>query len=289
MRAHPADAVYRDATPDFDGPDWLQRLTRNLLRALRSEPILLVLDNVETQLAAPGGQGTTGAEPGHAVGLTGAEPASADAHCADPAWDQLLASLAAGRAGWPSRLLLTSWRPLAVLPTALACRLPLGPLPAAEAALFLRQHPVLSGWLFSPQPADQARARRVQATSRFHPLLMDRLSGWPLCRVQAGCSTTRWPRWTAQPAMVRCRRCLPPGPELPPSWPPWARRCAELDVEARRSLWLVALTDQPARGAVLQAVWAGEEDEQTQKLRQMQRLLDKLPATLTGWMGLPAA
>ena len=55
------------------------------------------------------------------------------------------------------------------------CRLPLGPLPPLEAAHFLRQHPLLSQWLFSANPDDRQRAHRLLAASRFHPLLMDRL------------------------------------------------------------------------------------------------------------------
>lgn len=50
VKARPADAIYRDASAEFTGPDRLERLTRNLIRALKDEPILLVLDNFETNL-----------------------------------------------------------------------------------------------------------------------------------------------------------------------------------------------------------------------------------------------
>ena len=44
VKARPADAIYRDASADCTGPGRLERLTRNLLRALQDEMILLVLD-----------------------------------------------------------------------------------------------------------------------------------------------------------------------------------------------------------------------------------------------------
>ncbi len=51
VKARPADAIYRDATAEFTGPARLERLTRNLdPRPARTKPILLVLDNFETNL-----------------------------------------------------------------------------------------------------------------------------------------------------------------------------------------------------------------------------------------------
>jgi hypothetical protein len=50
VKARPADAIYRAADADFTGQERLERLTRNLIRALRDEAILLVLDNFETNL-----------------------------------------------------------------------------------------------------------------------------------------------------------------------------------------------------------------------------------------------
>ena len=58
VKSRPADAIYRAADAEFTGPERLDRLTRNLVRALRDEPILLVLDNFETNLKPQ-------AEPGH--------------------------------------------------------------------------------------------------------------------------------------------------------------------------------------------------------------------------------
>lgn len=100
VQARPADAIYRAAEAEFTGAERLERLTRNLVRALRDEPILLVLDNFETNLKPQ-------AEPG-----TAAEPLWA---CQDPAWDRCLTQLAAALVGTPSRVLITCRRPLAAL------------------------------------------------------------------------------------------------------------------------------------------------------------------------------
>ena len=91
VKARPADAIYRDATADFTGQERQERLTRNLIRAPRDEPILLVLDNFETNLK-PQPEPTTSA--GQQVW-----------GCQDPAWDRCLATLATELAGSPSRAL----------------------------------------------------------------------------------------------------------------------------------------------------------------------------------------
>ena len=100
VKAHPADAIHRAADGDFTGQERLDRLTRNLIRALSDEPILLVLDNFETNLKPQAKPGTT------------AEPLWA---CQDPAWDRCLARLATELVGKVSRVLITCRRPLAAL------------------------------------------------------------------------------------------------------------------------------------------------------------------------------
>ena len=47
----------------------------------------------------------------------------------------------------------------------------LGPLPAGEAALYLREHAGLSQMVFSGDAAEKALALRLLNASRFHPLL----------------------------------------------------------------------------------------------------------------------
>ena len=173
VQARPADAIYRAADAEFTGAERLERLTRNLVRALRDEPILLVLDNFETNLKPQ-------AEPG-----TADEPLWA---CQDPAWDRCLTQLATELVGTPSRVLITCRRPLAALAGTACQRVLLGPLPAGEAALYLREHAGLSHMIFSGDAAERALAMRLLQASRFHPLLMDRLArlatGGPALRPQ---------------------------------------------------------------------------------------------------------
>ena len=173
VKSRPADAIYRAADPEFTGPERLDRLARNVVRALRDEPILLVLDNFETNLKPQ-------SEPGNA-----AEPLWA---CRDPAWDRCLSRLATELVGTPSRALITSRRPLAALAGTTYHSVLLGPLPAGEAALYLREHAGLHQMVFSGDGAEKALALRLLNASRFHPLLMDRLArlatGGPALRPQ---------------------------------------------------------------------------------------------------------
>lgn len=157
VQANPADAIHREATAEFTGPERLQRLTRNLLRALKDEPILIVLDNFETNLKA-------------------ADPATTLSACQDKAWDDCLALLANELVGSPSRILITCRRPLAALAEGAAHPVQLGPLPGGEAALYLREQPTLSRMVFGGDGADMELAIRLLSASRFHPLLMDRLA-----------------------------------------------------------------------------------------------------------------
>src|SRR5262249_16192198 len=129
VQARPADAIYRAQEAGFSGPERLERLTRNLIRALRDEPILLVLDNFETNLRPRPERGD------------GDEPVWA---CEDQAWDHCLSQLATALVGTSSRVLLTCRRPLAALVGTACHRVLLGPLPSGEAALYLREHAGLS-------------------------------------------------------------------------------------------------------------------------------------------------
>lgn len=159
VKKHPADAVYRAADAEFTGEQRLERLTRNLIRALRDEAILLVLDNFETNLKAQAEQGSP-----HPLWT-----------CQDPAWDYCLARLATELIGTPSRILLTCRRPLAAL-AKVSCNCILGTLPAGEAALYLREHSGLSKMIFGSDLAERTLALRLLDASRFHPLLMARLA-----------------------------------------------------------------------------------------------------------------
>ncbi len=270
VKARPADAIYRDATAEFTGPARLERLTRNLLRALNDEPILLVLDNFETNLKPQ-------AEPESGTG----QPVWA---CQDPAWDHCLALLARELPGWPSRVLITCRRPIAALADGAAHSVLLGPLPGAEAALFLKEHPVLSRMFFGGDGAEKALACRLLNASRFHPLLMDRLA-------KLAAHAPPRPQLLAALEALEKTKDFAQLPALFATTPGDAKELAYLDdalassldqlirdssPDARRLLWIIAVANQPEQLALVKGVWSGENLEQEQ-LRQIKQTLDRLP------------
>ena len=267
VQARPADAIYRAADAAFTGPQRLERLTRNLLRALRDEAIWLVLDNFETNLKAQAEPGTTAA------------PLWA---CQDPAWDACLRQLATGLADTRSRLLITCRRPLAAL-AGLACHhIQLGPLPAGEAALYLREHAGLRRLLCSDDAAERALAMRLLHASRFHPLLMDRLA-----RLATAGSALR-PQLMQALETLETRHDYAQLPALFATQPGDVQELAYLEnalatsldqlidaasPAARRLLWLIALANEPVALDLLQGVWSGEDGPRQQQLRQIKQLL----------------
>ncbi len=213
IKTRPADAIYREASADFTGTERYDRLMRNLIRALKDEAILLVLDNFETNLkphpqtsvssltvsegygvrassdaaerpsdaALSHGRATDTRERPSDAALshgraTDREPAWA---CQDAVWDRCLARLAEELKGTRSRVLVTCRLPLAALASQQGkgyAPVPLGPLPPGEAALYLREHDGLSRMFFNDDANEKLLAMRLLNASRFHPLLMDRLA-----------------------------------------------------------------------------------------------------------------
>jgi hypothetical protein len=271
VKARPADAIHRAADAEFTGPDRLERLTRNLVRALQDEPILLVLDNFETNLKPQ-------AEPNGVAG----EPLWV---CQDPAWDRCLALLADELAGSPSRVLITCRRPLAALAGAACHRVLLGPLPPGEAALYLREHAGLSRMMFGGDTAERALAMRLLNASRFYPLLMDRLArlatGGPALRAQLmhALDTLETSKDFSQlPALFAAS----PGDAKELAYLNDALTTSldqlirDASPDARRLLWMIALANEPIGLDLLQGAWSGESQEQ-QQLRQIKQMLDMLP------------
>jgi tetratricopeptide (TPR) repeat protein len=271
IRANPADAIYRDATAEFTGPARIERLTRNLLRALKDEPILLVLDNFESNLKP-------------------ADSTAAHASCQDPAWDDCLARMAAELAGSPSRVLITCRRPIAALGNGTAHPLILGPLPAAEAALYMKEHPALSRMVFGGDDAEEALALRLLNASRFHPLLMDRLAKL------AADAALRGQLLAALEALEKTKD-FAQLPALFATTPGDTKELAYLDdalassldqlirdssPDGRRLLWIIAVANQPETIDLVKGVWGGEshKDGQLRKIKQMLEMLPMLPAEL---------
>lgn len=285
VRAYPADAVYRAVSAEFTGEDRQQRLTRNLVRALRDEAILLVLDNFEGNLKLQ-------AEPMSAAG----EPVWT---CRDPAWDRCLRALATDLVGSPSRVLITCRRPLAALSGGLAYPVLLGPLSASEAALYLGEHPALSKMVFGADAGEKALALRLLNASRFHPLLMDRLARLAadfalrpqLLAALDALETTKdfaaLPELFATPSGDAVERTYLED-ALASSLDQLIRDCSP---DARRLLWIIALANQPEALGLVRGVWSGEsqEHEQLRHLKQMLDMLPMLPAELQGKLrGMPA-
>jgi tetratricopeptide (TPR) repeat protein len=150
----PNAKIYLPPGKPLTGEARWRQMRDNLLEAMRSERLLLVLDNFETHLEKVAGKD------GYA--------------CADPEWDRLLRYLAEGLPGSGSRLLVTSRHRLSVLAAPeRTLWLPLGPLPMEEARLFLQGNEALRRL-----PHDEAGlklALRLLKVSRGHPLILTRL------------------------------------------------------------------------------------------------------------------
>jgi tetratricopeptide (TPR) repeat protein len=259
VKARPADAIHRAADAEFTGPGRLERLTRNLVRALQDEPILLVLDNFETNLKLQ-------AEPNAAAG----EPVWA---CQDPAWDRCLALLADELAGSPSRVLITCRRPLSALAGAACHRVLLGPLPPGESALYLREHEGLRRMIFGGDAAERALAMRLLNASRFYPLLMDRLA-----RLATGGPALRAQLMQALDTLEKSKD-FAQLPALFVASPGDAKELAYLNdalttsldqlirdatPDARRLLWVIALANEPVMLSLSKGAWSGESLEREQ-------------------------
>lgn len=272
VRTYPNDAVYREATAEFTGSARMERLTRNLLRTLQDEAILLVLDNFETCLKPQ-------SQP---------QPAAADGpslwSCQDAAWDACLHLLAQELPGCSSRVLITCRRPLAALPGSVAHGVLLGPLPAAEAALFLKEQPVLSHMIFGGDAGEKALAMRLLNASRFHPLLMDRLAKLaadPSLRGQL-LKTLEELQKTREYGALLALFTAKPGDERELAYLNDALHLSldqlirDSSPDARRLLWIIALANQPEALGLVRGVWGGESYGQEQ-LREIKKMLNKLP------------
>jgi tetratricopeptide (TPR) repeat protein len=252
IQSNPADAIYRIPTTDFTGADRLERLTSNLIRALEDEPILLVLDNFETNLKA---------SPQSASSVNDAAWLAQDS-----AWDDCIKRLAEELIGGPSRVLITSRRPLAALDGTRLHSVRLGPLPPLEAALYLREHTGLSKMVFGSDTAERELAVRLLKASRFHPLLMDRLA-----RLATGAKTLR----TQLLQSLQTLEGSGDYSKLPALFEDNRGGASEVEYlndalalsidrliehaapDARRLLWMIALAVDPVTQALVEQVWGG--------------------------------
>jgi tetratricopeptide (TPR) repeat protein len=290
VTTHEADAVYRAASADFTGQDRLHRLISNLVRALRDEPILLVFDNFETNLKP---QPENPAVRANEVRWA----------CQDPNWDHCLASLARELPGSSSRILITCRHPLAAVPSNACHWVLLGPLPAGEAALYLREHPALSKMAFGDDPQQKKLALRLLNASRFHPLLMDRLARLAtgdqasLAKLIEAIETLEKSRDFEQlPALFADNRSDDPT-EIAYLNDALAASLTQLlndvSLDARRLLWMIGLANEPVSLSLLEGAWSGEsiEDHRLRRAKEaiarsrelpqaLQKRVDAMPSTL---------
>jgi tetratricopeptide (TPR) repeat protein len=145
--------VFIASGPAFMGEPREEKLQDNLVKALRSERILLVLDHFDTNLLMRGGPEYTSQ---------------------DPAWDALLKALDDKLRGARSRVLVTSRHKLAALAKH-SLWIPLGPLPWAEAQFFFEGQTPIRG-LLRGDDVDKRLAWRILNVSRGHPLILARIA-----------------------------------------------------------------------------------------------------------------
>ncbi|VFM98786.1 MAG: hypothetical protein BECKG1743D_GA0114223_107011 [Candidatus Kentron sp. G] len=303
---NPLDRLYLEPEmgPGTLDPDERRaRMRANLLDVLRAEHILLVLDNFETQLNV----GVAGVErPKRKPPVGRAKPGASPRHaypCRDPDWDKLLTELVLGLPGTGSRLLLTSrHRPAAlVLHTARerpgpptnpgALWLPLGPLPAREAVLFLRSHPHLQTLI---EAGEFDLLERLLTVSRGHPLILDRLARLAADRDNLAQALERLER----DKLVKGLPALPDffgnlsGDGAAAAREKEQRYLEETAVgavhlliegltpAARQLLWVMTLANEPVSEALLRDVWDGRSamEKQIDLLRESRQDIEAIPA-----------
>ena len=273
----PDDAIYRNAASFTEPVQHLSRLMQNLVRAMRDEAILLVLDNLETNLQS---------QP-YATKIITNTNENKVWQAKDPAWDQLLSKLTHELTGSHSRVLITCRKPLAVLAQTGALHIPIGPLHSAEARLYLFQHPALAKMLQTPL-ARQLAQRLLQA-SRFHPLLMNRLTHLasdPTLRSVLKVVLQRLENqqdYASLPELLANHHAQNQTNELAYLQDALQQSIDDLIVymeeDARYVLWLVSLTNEELEYDLLEALWRGEslEMEQLRSIQRVRMSIDQLP------------
>jgi tetratricopeptide (TPR) repeat protein len=241
--ANPYARVWLPPGQPLSGEARWQTMRDNLVEALRRERLLLVLDNFETHLEKVAGPD------GYA--------------CTDPEWDRLLRHLANNLPETGSRLLVTSRHRLAAFAAPeRAVWLPLGPLPMAEAILFLQGNKALHRLAFGDR-AGRKLALRLLEVSRGHPLILTKLS------VLAGDRVA-----LAQALDELAAKGLDRLPDVFAPHLSEAEREYLEDVavgavdlliqraspDARRLLWVVTRAAEPVLEALIESVWSEEGD-----------------------------
>jgi len=267
--AFPSERVFLEPGQPLTGDERYAQMQTNLLGALRDEAILLVLDNFEANLERiPRPEGYA---------------------CENPRWDDVLRMLARELPATRSRLLLTSRHRLAVLSAeGTTLWIPIGPLPPAEAGLYLGSHAELRRLMFSDEEGSEL-VKRLLLISRGHPLILDRLGALAHDKQTLSQSLDQIQSEGLQklPALF--------APTLSDAEREEERRYLEdvatgsidlliqrLSPNARRLLWIVTLANEPVSEKFIKGVWSGQsvEDERLEQLRVLVQMADQLPEEL---------
>ena len=276
VKEFPADAIWRKATDDFTGEYRHETLRGNLVEALKDEPILLVLDNFETNLKE------------------NPEPGTTNYACMDPGWDDLLITLANALTDPISNscLLITSRYPLATLVAYPQVEdIQLGSLPPGEAALYIRSHSVLSGMYFNGGEDGRALVNCLLNVSRGHPLLLDRLArlaerdGEAL---QDALQALEDNGLSQLPDFLDADR----SDETERNYLEDAligsidMLIERAEPQARRALWILSLANEPANDFIWRNIWEGRdlEEEQLLSVREMIDHYDELKSEAQEWI-----
>lgn len=258
--------VYLKSTEKLKGEQRYERMRTNLIEALHSEAILLVLDNFETNLE------TVASDGGY--------------RCADPRWGRLLTELVERLPETRSRVLVTSRHLLSVLSgNEKVVWIPLGPLPMGEAGLYVRSHPVLYELYFAD---DEGRrlVERLLEVSRGHPLIMNRLAplGQDRKVLAEALEQVKAKGWKTLPDMFAATLSEKDKAREREYLNDVAVGAVDvlierLGVDARRLLWVVTLANEPVTEGMIADVWSGRsvEDEELAQLGAMLKMADKLP------------
>jgi tetratricopeptide (TPR) repeat protein len=147
-------AVYLESSTHLKPDERYERMRNNALEALRAVRMLLVLDNFEKNLETV--------------------PSKDGYRCTEQEWDRLLVYFAERLPETRSRLLVTCRHRIAALPADSVIWLPLGPLPMADAMLFIQGNEDL--WRLARDEKTWPLVERLLTISRGHPLILSRLA-----------------------------------------------------------------------------------------------------------------
>ncbi|MCK5523831.1 MAG: CHAT domain-containing protein [Thiomargarita sp.] len=246
---------YRKIFQHKDVPDRHEIMRENLLAVLENYPILLIIDNFETNLLS---------EPGYV--------------CQDPEWTELLTAFVTRLQG-QSRVMMTSrHRPVVWVDKVLW--LPLGPLPMNEAWLFLQSHQAL----YQLWHDDHDLVEKVLEISHGHPLIMQRLGDLAHDRdaLAAALSRLEEKGFKQLPDLVSGSDAALEQERL------YLEDVAigavdvlleRLSLAGRQLLWVVTRALEPVSHSVLNSVWSAQSPKQQMLdgIKKMFALVKDLP------------